>query len=1494
MSITRDFAETILQRPILNMLLDIIEKKSAVKNPEIDEVLNLREKKIAVSHQTTADQISLPFGLFDRVAYQSIQKQRKVIQELSNSGRVKEIDDDQTSKTAVQTAPLWISTPSRAFLRLLLGKKMYVEGDDVQNLRNFIKLFYPASKSSKDNPFWREGFEEGLPILADFLNFEEQEYKKGNLIGYHGLKGEFLFFYKYISAINSILTGRNISNSSLGMRNNQMAFINPQTGKPFTSMDEIFSLHSKSGQKNDTHYGKEHETMILFVNNLLPLGGARYPNSFSNAGTSSMKLFFENESVGFDSFQNWMMETLILLGMSPAYADQCTNELNSLYTQFFGMQKDNGGMLAVSIPQSLTSTHTFLGDIDDTITLTSKSVPEMYANILAECQKNEEELAQIDADLQKIEKKLSGEIPHPDETDEELMLSKERKLKEKEEKSGNFLERDSAYRERIKNLTIAGRIYLDPMQNFEIKGNWHYPLNPQAQNLLDNMLKNLVDIHALRFLRSNSRGMDNVFITPNPSKSLRNQFQNNYALQLARPLNVPPLKSDIFGYLISHEYRDVITELLQTRQLSLDITNPTFHNNFLKSTIHNRQFQLIGWLENLKEYISNFNWDTLITDKDREYALAYISDDPSAFYSIFFNNYHAENDFDAKDILAILSLFMKNSDFRPLIKDGLKDRLKGYYSDDTIPHDIETAIRVLHAHELESIPSEEQSEFIQTKLKEYLPTDSTSAPEEANEPESDIHSEIHEEEENASHYEASATEREEDDFKELFDESGYLISYYKAVDCLKTLYEQSPDQQFPKLLKRLKDSLFELVFFYDTEFELLNIPEIKEEMKKQMIGSCFCNVLDRLNLEATIEVVNKCFGSLENFCNAVVETRDFDKLSEVILNIRDIQIAKSILRNPEISEKLKQHWIDNPYRILKLLKSANNLKEFIYAQRLLQQLFGSFEEFINQQDHNFNYQLGSFILESQNLPLVNSILKNPEISGKLKDSFVTSPESLLYYPSNNAQLIIQELFGSIDQFYQVIKEQSSEADLYCHIFNLHNKEFAEIMLSDPKISENLKHHLITCPISQSELQAQLPFGSEDTLEDSASSSSSSSSSSSAEQSTTINIDRFLISKLFSNIDEYGKQVAIFQESEQFMQEKIYTLPYQERANSFIVLYNSDREKFYTMLNLNSEFLYIITESAYSLQNLFDTISKDPKIWNAISEYIQSDPNRSTLGYTSQHSPLFAQKLYENLGAEKFSTILKENKMLSEGLIWTLLDSQDLLPWMQEVMKNPELMQFIRTKLFQSNYSIHHIIDSPHIKLLGNTKEEFVENLKNPNLTPQNLLEIVSSHGSRYQKYIEAALADPEIWEKIKQYILQSPQEELSYWKHSTKIVEKLYNESKEEFYKLLDLPDIADEIKSTVLYSQNISFINQLFKDDIFLSKIPPFKNAWSFIKFLENVSDMDYFNELHSVKEFLITRIFNSKIGNLNITFGQFLRKFYEIDPASIASEFIRWLEII
>ena len=200
-------------------------------------------------------------------------------------------------------------------------------------------------------------------------------------------------------------------------------------------------------------------------------------------------------------------------------------------------------------------------------------------------------------------------------------------------------------------------------------------------------------------------------------------------------------------------------------------------------------------------------------------------------------------------------------------------------------------------------------------------------------------------------------------------------------------------------------------------------------MKKQMIGSCFCNVLDRLNLEATIEVVNKCFGSLENFCNAVVETRDFDKLSEVILNIRDIQIAKSILRNPEISEKLKQHWIDNPYRILKLLKSANNLKEFIYAQRLLQQLFGSFEEFINQQDHNFNYQLGSFILESQNLPLVNSILKNPEISGKLKDSFVTSPESLLYYPSNNAQLIIPGVMTTGNPFLK--SNNTYQSQLIC-------------------------------------------------------------------------------------------------------------------------------------------------------------------------------------------------------------------------------------------------------------------------------------------------------------------------------------------------------------------------------------------------------------------------------------------------------------------------------
>ena len=1605
LNLTNDFVETLMQRPILNMLIDIVEKKSTERNAAVEEALSLKEKEISTPHQTITDQTLLPFSLFDRVAYQTIQKQRKSVQELADSRQVQEIDDEKalsTTANSIGKTHSWDSAPSRAFLRLILGKKMYVEGDDIQNLRNFIKLFYPESKSSKNNPFWRKGFEKGLHVLANFLNFEEQEYKKGNLIGYHAFKGKFFLFYQYISAINSILTDRNISNSSLGLRNNQMAFINPQTGKPFASIDEIFSLHAQADKKNDAHYGKEHETLILFVNNILFLG----TYLCSESSTSSLALFFEDESCGFDSFENWMIETLILLGMSPAYATQCVNELNSIYTQFFGIQKDNGAMLAVSVPQSLSQTHTFLGDIDDTRT-TSKSVSEMYTNILEECRKNEEELTQIDMELQEIEKKLKGETPHPNETDEELRQLAEIKLKEKEEKSGNFLERDTKYRERIKGLTIEGRIYLDPMQNFEIMGNWHYPLSPQNQLFWNNMLKSLVNVHALRLLRSNSQGINNVFITPNTSKLLQTQFQRNYALQLARPLNISPIGSDVFGYLINHEFRDVITELLQTRQLVLDITNPTFHNNFLKSVIWDRQFNLIGWLENLKEYIPNFNWDTLITDEDREYVIALFLNNPSEFYSKLFEAFHESDSIKIEDIQALGSLFGKNFDFRPLIEDGLKEHLK-YQGDGTISPDVETAIRVLYAEELKSTPSAEQAEFIKTKVKKYLPPETVSRIEQEegilesatssetfkSEEEVPQIEEEEKEEDATSFHETSEIEEEGDDFEESFED------YVKIAELLKNLHQES-QKKFHNLVKKV--DLFNVVLNRDPEFELLNIPEIREAMKNQLIDPYFYSVLSALenpeyyDSDKITEITNRSFGSvqnlfqtlaeqddgsmkyanafnnlisfilnnkliyeniikeypyilpklkehllfhdysifnalsdpihsenaqyllentfgsLENFCDAVIKVQNFDQFATNILNTRNIQITKFILKNPEISEKFKQYLINNPYHFLNFLRAANDLNEFIYAQRLMEHVFGSFENFItsSQQNPNFIGELIELVLESQNKIWVSSILKNPEISEQLKNRFTTSPINLLYslfnQHSNNAQLIIQELFGSIEHFYQVIKEQSPEWDLVQCILEAPNEELAEIMLSDQKISKKLRNYLIKNPqILENKLQELSPFETEETIESTVPteehfSSSSSSALVSERQSPAINNAQTLLLKLFGSKDEFKKQISLYKEAKQFIEEKYYNCPLDdERAINLIDLYQSDREKFYTIFSTNSEFVHISTTLAYSFQSLFDLISKDIEIWNTILECIQSDTINYIMDYSSQNSALFAQKLYEDLGAEKFNNILKENHMLSQGLIKTLLESQEIFPWIQEVTRNPELMKFIRTKLFQQDAIKDIWYSTSNLTLLkqlfGNTKEEFVEILKSSNITSQNLVSLISAEAlqRKQPEYLKAALADSEIWEQIKKYILQFPQEELSDWMYREEIIEKLYNESREEFHQVLELPDIVNGIKHSALYSNNKSFLDKIFRDTIFLSKISHFKNAIDFVHFLRTCSENSNLSNLEAVREFLISQVLDSKIGNLNITFRWWLSKHYEINSSECNEAYLRWLGII
>lgn len=687
-----DFAETLRQRPMLSTLCDIIKNPTAKKDEYVNALLGQKCEIMAraMKVQSAANQLPLPFRPFDKIAWQAIQEQEPAV-----FTQTHEQDDASasgfTSSSAAASAPHWSLTPSRAFLRLMLGDGAYVDGDDVGNLRKFFKKF-PVTLESGKELFSGEGCEKELCILAQFLNFEEQEYKKGNLVGYHGLKGKFLFFYMYISALSSMLTGRNVVGFSPGLRNNHMAFFNLQTGKTFADIDEIPTLHVKAeadGYRSD-HYGNENETLMLFVNPLLPLGCVcQSKPQFSESVTSSVALFFEDDNLGFFSFQNWAMETLIMLGMTPAYASQCIDELNSMYMQFFGRRENNGAMLALSVPQSLASTHTLLGEYNPG---SRRSILDMYLDIFKKCEQG-------------------TEVP--------------------------FLERTPEEQEEIRKLTTEARIYLDPAQMFKVLSSWRYPLLPEERRLFNAGLKMLVRIHALRLLRSNSRGMDHVFFTLLPSLSLQERFRHAYESSLKKPLSVPPINPDIFGYLVSHDYRNVIVDLLRSHQVKLNISAPVFHDNFLKSFLNYFGYfrlDLIRWVKSLQEYLDDVDRDTsvaaidreksflkqIITDKDRKYVVACWFGDNEACYDLVFKT-KEKSGIKLEDVQEFIELFKEYFDFVPVMHRGLEHYMRDHGDSGTLPPDIETVIRILYADELKKEPTEEnQVERIKTLFNARL------------------------------------------------------------------------------------------------------------------------------------------------------------------------------------------------------------------------------------------------------------------------------------------------------------------------------------------------------------------------------------------------------------------------------------------------------------------------------------------------------------------------------------------------------------------------------------------------------------------------------------------------------------------------------------------------------------------------------------------------------------------------------------------------------
>jgi 8-oxo-dGTP pyrophosphatase MutT (NUDIX family) len=524
--------------PLLRDFVDILcghEVKSFLKDDK-----NLQESLSNVTN-----------NLFDSVAQEVIDERKR----LANTDK---FTQKKKSSSEWNSYPL---TPSQSFLKLILGKD-YQEGQNRANLETFLKY----KKIDADV----------LTALEKLLDFERQEYEKGNFVGYHGLLGEILFFYRYVSAVNSLLTGRNVYDSSRGLRGNQLPFINAKTKQTYKSAKEVFGLLNSAEQ----HYGNELSTIFMFINPMLTLD-----TWCGDTTASSMDFFLKNSSVHVDKVKTLLIEMLILQGMSLKYAEQCYNEFHSLYEQFYG--EDNGGMLAISIPEESWNTHMYASGGQDEFLYKNEmnSVSKMLMNI------------QESAEKLKIDRGSCLNDKCSDEMNE------------------------------IRKLSSVFRIYLDPSKNFTTFSIWHRNPTVEQQQNLDNAFFNMIDLHIMRLLRSHSRPVKNAFVLSDSNTHLVDRFLSVYNERTNGGLKFD-VDTTVIPLLLERGIKDVLITMLGGKKLS-----PTheLQEAFFQAMLEKHNYNILNWLEDLLEEGVRIR-DFLAKEK-----VQYIKDkvrDRSAYYVI--------------------------------------------------------------------------------------------------------------------------------------------------------------------------------------------------------------------------------------------------------------------------------------------------------------------------------------------------------------------------------------------------------------------------------------------------------------------------------------------------------------------------------------------------------------------------------------------------------------------------------------------------------------------------------------------------------------------------------------------------------------------------------------------------------------------------------------------------------------------------------------------
>lgn len=487
--------------------------------------------------------------------------------------------------------------------------------EDLGPTLSIIKMFLKENFTGdpkKDIPaFWgskefttQEGMEGDQQIeyseqlelnIQNLIKREQDELKKGNVVLYHGLSGNYLYAYKYFADFFSRLTG--ISQGDFLLRGNLLYAHNPKTNEFFKNLPEVRDVYGVGDEVHD--YGQDINTAILHCNIALSVGPAT-----SNSTASSLGFFCNSFSVKDNiSIKDLIVETLLYQGMPIDDAKKCGSEAEDLFKRYYLKEHEkNGGLLSISVPKEKiddVACHVRAGgklynpDLGEFCDIFSNiigcdEVNRRYLNLLF---KDHSESAITESNqyyfltstlTEEKKQELNKEIKTYVSLLQYYPIEKRASISYLLEKLKNP-ENKRLSKQGVCDLTCEIALYLDPLTHFDIQGIFQYPLSKDYQESFEVEYKKMLDKHMERLKENRYKPVEGSFLTKN--SEVYTVKNDSYSL-------------DLIQFFMVHGQRDKMEHLLAQY--------PNFYND-------ERALNCVisGVINGARE---NFLYDNLISD----------------------------------------------------------------------------------------------------------------------------------------------------------------------------------------------------------------------------------------------------------------------------------------------------------------------------------------------------------------------------------------------------------------------------------------------------------------------------------------------------------------------------------------------------------------------------------------------------------------------------------------------------------------------------------------------------------------------------------------------------------------------------------------------------------------------------------------------------------------------------------------------------------------